>query len=82
MTIFIIVAAIIGYGFGAGVTYAGLRAAGFNEASISESTFFGTLLWPLVLPALIGVLTVRRLLTPKRAALPEARVLELGDDER
>lgn len=82
ITFLIVIASIAGYGFGAGATYAGLRAAGFNSPDESPGTFFGTLLWPLILPGLVGAAVMRRLTAPKRASLPKARMLELGDDER
>jgi hypothetical protein len=68
----IAVAVVIGYGFGIGATHAMLvsRRAG------DEATVFGSMLWPLALPALLGAAAVRRLTAPRRAALPE----DTGDD--
>ena len=82
ITFLIVIASIAGYGFGAGATYAGLRVAGFAASDQDPTTFFGSALWPLVLPGLVGAAVMRRLAAPKRASLPKARMLELGDDER
>lgn len=65
----IIVASIFGYGFGAGMTYGGVITSGRDGDS--ALAFFGPILWPLVLPALLGAALVRRITTPR---LPAARV--------
>lgn len=63
----IIVASILGYGFGAGVNYA-------IAAPRMDDTYDAALLslfWPVILPAMLGAALVRRLTAPR---LPAARV--------
>lgn len=65
----IVVASVVGYGLGAGATFAVMQSRRLGD----EPLFFGTILWPLALPALVGASIARGLIAPKRAALPEAR---------
>lgn len=68
----IVVAIVVGYGFGAGATHAIL----VSRRASDEVEVIGSVLWPLALPALLGAAAVRHLTAPRRAALPEARAKE------
>lgn len=65
----IVVASVVGYGFGAGVA----GTITYRATRDEFLAFLGGLLWPLALPLIAGVATARYLTAPKRAALPEAR---------
>ena len=66
----IIATASLVYLIGFGATYAMLERSIVDEVQV-----LGAMLWPLVLPGMLGAAIVRRLREPKRAELPPARTV-------
>ncbi len=74
MILGIVFGSITLYGFGAGVTHGMLGGRkGWEDASIDWQVgwFFAVILWPVILPMLLGVTAVHRI---GRRNLPEAIV--------
>lgn len=74
MTLAIVIASIVGYGFMGGVTHAWITHRDGDDVDAG----LGCLFWPVVLPGLLGAIIAnrvhRRLTAPRRLELPRAVV--------